>query len=168
MENWRNSSCSQSAFWKMAMDMEFLVKKEVERHTDRSILLGAIDITLYRLQDKSFLNHSLAAVSKKRRPRKRLFRITKKGMGNFGHRGGKSKNVGMIRNSKPDHEAPKIIRPQLGRNFYSAPDQTRMVEEFLGDLDEMYEDRFAARGKFIAEGCIRSMRSTSSTASHQL
>jgi putative ABC transport system permease protein len=25
------------------------------------------------------------------------------------------------------------------------------VEEFLGDLDEMYEDRQAARGKFIAE-----------------
>src|SRR5687768_4110470 len=26
------------------------------------------------------------------------------------------------------------------------------IEEFLGDLDEMYEDRLAARGKFIAEG----------------
>ena len=26
------------------------------------------------------------------------------------------------------------------------------IEEFLGDLDEMYEDRLAAKGKFIAEG----------------
>jgi putative ABC transport system permease protein len=26
------------------------------------------------------------------------------------------------------------------------------IEEFLGDLDEMYEDRLVARGKFIAEG----------------
>ena len=32
------------------------VKKEVERHTDRSILLGAVHITLYRLQDKGLLD----------------------------------------------------------------------------------------------------------------
>jgi len=28
------------------------VKREVEKHTSRTILLGAVHITLYRLQDK--------------------------------------------------------------------------------------------------------------------
>ena len=57
------------------------VKKEVERHTGRSILLGAIHITLYRLQDKGFLESKLGGSSEKRGDRrKRLFKITKKGM----------------------------------------------------------------------------------------
>jgi hypothetical protein len=41
------------------------VKKEVERHTGRAILLGAIHITLYRLQDKACLIPGLAGVLKK-------------------------------------------------------------------------------------------------------
>lgn len=57
------------------------VKNEVERHTGRSILLGAIHITLYRLQDKGLLESQLGGSSEKRGDRrKRLFRITKKGM----------------------------------------------------------------------------------------
>jgi PadR family transcriptional regulator PadR len=57
------------------------VKKEVERHTGRSILLGAVHITLYRLQDKGLLESKLGGSSEKRGDRrKRLFRITKKGM----------------------------------------------------------------------------------------
>ena len=36
-----------------------------------------------------------------------------------------------------------LIQRRVGRAY---------IEEFLGDLDEMYEDRLAARGKFIAEG----------------
>jgi PadR family transcriptional regulator PadR len=57
------------------------VKKEVERHTSRSILLGAVHITLYRLQDKGLLESQLGGSSEKRGDRrKRLFRITKKGM----------------------------------------------------------------------------------------
>ena len=35
------------------------VKKEVEKHSGRSILLGAVHITLYRLQDKGFLQSKL-------------------------------------------------------------------------------------------------------------
>lgn len=57
------------------------VKNEVERHTGRSILLGAMHITLYRLQDKGLLESTLGGSSEKRGDRrKRLFRITKKGM----------------------------------------------------------------------------------------
>jgi PadR family transcriptional regulator, regulatory protein PadR len=57
------------------------VKKEVERHSGRSILLGAIHITLYRLQDKGFVESQLGGSSEKRGDRrKRLFKITKKGM----------------------------------------------------------------------------------------
>jgi DNA-binding PadR family transcriptional regulator len=57
------------------------VKREVERHTGRSLLLGAVHITLYRLQDKGFLQSKLGGSSEKRGDRrKRLFQITKKGM----------------------------------------------------------------------------------------
>lgn len=57
------------------------IKKEVERHTGRSILLGAVHITLYRLQDKGLVESQLGGSSEKRGDRrKRLFRITKKGM----------------------------------------------------------------------------------------
>ena len=57
------------------------VKKELERHTGRKILLGAIHITLYRLQDKGFLQSKLGGSSDKRGDRrKRLFRITRKGL----------------------------------------------------------------------------------------
>jgi len=58
------------------------VKKEVERHSRRTTLLGAVHITLYRLQDKGLLKSELGGASEKRgNRRKRLFRITKKGMG---------------------------------------------------------------------------------------
>jgi PadR family transcriptional regulator PadR len=57
------------------------VKKEVEKHTGRAILLGAIHITLYRLQDKGLLKSEMGGNSDKRGDRrKRLFRITKTGM----------------------------------------------------------------------------------------
>jgi putative ABC transport system permease protein len=39
--------------------------------------------------------------------------------------------------------ARALIQRWVGRTY---------IEEFLGDLDEMYEDRLAASGKFIAEG----------------
>lgn len=58
------------------------VKKEVERHSRRTALLGAVHITLYRLQDKGLLKSELGGASEKRgNRRKRLFRVTKKGMG---------------------------------------------------------------------------------------
>lgn len=57
------------------------IKNEVERHTGRSILLGAVHITLYRLQDKGLVESRLGGSSAKRGDRrKRLFRITRKGM----------------------------------------------------------------------------------------
>ena len=57
------------------------VKKEVEKHTNRSILLGAIHITLYRLQDKGWLKSEMGGNSAKRGDRrKRLFKITSLGM----------------------------------------------------------------------------------------
>lgn len=57
------------------------VKKEVEKHSRRAVLLGAIHITLYRLQDKGLLKSELGGASEKRGDRrKRLFRVTKKGM----------------------------------------------------------------------------------------
>lgn len=39
--------------------------------------------------------------------------------------------------------AGTLVQRWVGRTY---------IEEFLGDLDEMYEDRLATRGKFIAEG----------------
>jgi len=57
------------------------VKKEVEKHTGRSILLGAVHITLYRLQDKGLLKSEMGGSSEQRGDRrKRLFKITKRGM----------------------------------------------------------------------------------------
>jgi len=57
------------------------VKKEVEKHSGRSILLGAVHITLYRLQDKGFLESEMGGNSNKRGDRrKRLFKITEAGM----------------------------------------------------------------------------------------
>lgn len=57
------------------------VKKEVEKHSGRTILLGAVHITLYRLQDKGLLKSEMGGNTDKRGDRrKRLFRITKTGM----------------------------------------------------------------------------------------
>lgn len=57
------------------------VKKEVEKHSGRAILLGAVHITLYRLQDKGLLKSELGGTGEKRGDRrKRLFKITNKGM----------------------------------------------------------------------------------------
>ncbi len=57
------------------------VKNEVEKHSRRSVLLGAVHITLYRLQDKGLLKSELAGASEKRGDRrKRLFKVTKRGM----------------------------------------------------------------------------------------
>ncbi len=57
------------------------VKKEVEKHSKRSVLLGAVHITLYRLQDKGFLKSELGGNTEKRGDRrKRLFEITDAGM----------------------------------------------------------------------------------------
>ncbi len=57
------------------------VKREVEKHTNRSILLGAVHITLYRLQDKGLLKSEMGGNSQKRGDRrKRLFKITEAGM----------------------------------------------------------------------------------------
>jgi len=57
------------------------VKNEVEKHTQRTILLGAVHITLYRLQDKGLLHSKLGNASEKRGDRrKRLFKVTDKGM----------------------------------------------------------------------------------------
>ncbi|MFT5641926.1 MAG: PadR family transcriptional regulator PadR [Cyclobacteriaceae bacterium] len=57
------------------------VKKEVEAHSDRSVLLGAVHITLYRLQDKGFLDSSMGGNTEKRGDRrKRLFKVTDLGM----------------------------------------------------------------------------------------
>lgn len=57
------------------------VKNEVEKHSKRIILLGAVHITLYRLQDKGWLKSELGGNSEKRGDRrKRLFKITPSGM----------------------------------------------------------------------------------------
>lgn len=57
------------------------VKREVENHSGRSILLGAVHITLYRLQDKGLLQSVMGGKSAKRGDRrKRLFNITDSGM----------------------------------------------------------------------------------------
>ena len=57
------------------------VKREVETHTNRSILLGAVHITLYRLQDKGWLKSEMGGNTAKRGDRrKRLFQITDTGM----------------------------------------------------------------------------------------
>lgn len=56
------------------------VKEEVEKHSGRSILLGAVHITLYRLQDKGYLTSELGGNTAKRGDRrKRLFSITEAG-----------------------------------------------------------------------------------------
>ncbi|MEO1052467.1 MAG: helix-turn-helix transcriptional regulator [Bacteroidota bacterium] len=57
------------------------VKKEIEKHSGRSILLGAVHITLYRLQDKGLLESEMGGNSEKRGDRrKRLFKATPAGM----------------------------------------------------------------------------------------
>ena len=57
------------------------VKREVESHTSRTILLGAVHITLYRLQDKGWLKSEMGGNTAKRGDRrKRLFKITDIGM----------------------------------------------------------------------------------------
>ena len=57
------------------------VKREVESHTDRTILLGAVHITLYRLQDKGWLKSEMGGNTAKRGDRrKRMFTITDTGM----------------------------------------------------------------------------------------
>jgi len=57
------------------------VKKEVEAHSDRLVLLGAVHITLYSLQDKGFLDSSMGGNTEKRGDRKkRLFKVTDLGM----------------------------------------------------------------------------------------
>ena len=57
------------------------VKKEVEKHSGRSVLLGAVHITLYRLQDKGLLTSEMGGNTEKRGDRrKRLFEITSAGM----------------------------------------------------------------------------------------
>jgi DNA-binding PadR family transcriptional regulator len=57
------------------------VKCEVESHTNRTILLGAVHITLYRLQDKGWLKSEMGGNTAKRGDRrKRLFKITDTGM----------------------------------------------------------------------------------------
>lgn len=57
------------------------VKNEVEKHSGRRVLLGAVHITLYRLQDKGLLESEMGGNSTKRGDRrKRLFKITETGM----------------------------------------------------------------------------------------
>ena len=57
------------------------VKNEVEKHSGRSILLGAVHITLYRLQDKGLLESEMGGNTSKRGDRrKRLFQVTDAGM----------------------------------------------------------------------------------------
>ncbi len=57
------------------------VKREVEKHSNRTILLGAVHITLYRLQDKGFLKSEMGGNTEKRGDRrKRLFKITSTGL----------------------------------------------------------------------------------------
>ncbi len=57
------------------------VKREIEKHSGRTILLGAVHITLYRLQDKGMLRSELGGHTEKRGGRKkRLFEITGPGM----------------------------------------------------------------------------------------
>ena len=57
------------------------VKNEVEKHSGRTVLLGAVHITLYRLQDKGLLTSELGGNTSKRGDRrKRLFQVTRIGM----------------------------------------------------------------------------------------
>lgn len=58
------------------------VKEEVEKHAGRSILLGAVHITLYRLQDKGLLDSDLGGGEPGKRGgrRKRLFKVTDAGL----------------------------------------------------------------------------------------
>ena len=58
------------------------VKREVEKHSRRSILLAAVHITLYRLQEKGLFRSEMGGNTDERgRRRKRLFEITESGMG---------------------------------------------------------------------------------------
>lgn len=57
------------------------VKREIEAHTGRSILLGAVHTTLYRLQEKGMLKSELGGNTGKRGDRrKRLFSATPQGV----------------------------------------------------------------------------------------
>ncbi len=57
------------------------VKQQIEEHAKRTVLLGAVHITLYRLQDKGLLESELGGSSNTRGGRrKRLFKVTKAGM----------------------------------------------------------------------------------------
>ncbi len=57
------------------------VKREIEKHSNRAILLGAVHITLYRLQEKGYLQSEMSGSTEKRGGRrKRLFTITDSGM----------------------------------------------------------------------------------------
>ena len=57
------------------------IKNEIENHAGRTVLLGAVHITLYRLQDKGMLESEMGGNSEKRGDRrKRLFKITETGM----------------------------------------------------------------------------------------
>ena len=57
------------------------VKEEIEKFTGRSVLLGAVHITLYRLQDKGLLDSVLGGNTAKRGDRrKRIFTVTDAGL----------------------------------------------------------------------------------------
>ena len=57
------------------------VKEEVEKHSGRSYLLGAIHITLYRLEEKGMLKSKMGGNTEKRGDRrKRLFTVTTLGL----------------------------------------------------------------------------------------
>jgi putative ABC transport system permease protein len=48
-------------------------------------------------------------------------------------------------------KSPKTFSRRLACTLIQRWVSRAYIEEFLGDLDEIYEDRLAARGKFIAE-----------------
>lgn len=57
------------------------VKEEVEKHSGRAYLLGAIHITLYRLEEKGMLKSKMGGNTEKRGDRrKRLFTVTTLGL----------------------------------------------------------------------------------------
>ena len=57
------------------------VKREVEKHSRRSILLGAVHITLYRSREKGLLRSEMGGNTDERGGRrKRLFEITESGI----------------------------------------------------------------------------------------
>ncbi|OEK00004.1 PadR family transcriptional regulator [Roseivirga sp. 4D4] len=56
------------------------IRKEVEKHTARTINLSAIHSALYRMERKGFLDSQLAEASPRRGgKRKRYFEVSKKG-----------------------------------------------------------------------------------------